>query len=160
MEAKHEAFTFLYAGTEFGWPVLVVVACLLAFIQAMSGITQEPNAMLYTIDSLILLVTLPFYALTIQVSPGTVHWCLLFGLFPQTLQVASIQAIQIIALSPMDGYGVRGDGAKKLWRVSGSKSVVMELADASFVAFGTTNPLSLVNAIERARSLVSKAKEP
>ncbi len=156
METRQKAVAELYAGTELGWPVMVVVACLLAFNQAMSVITQEPKAMLYTIDSLIFVISLPFYALTIRVSPATIKWHLLFGLFPKTLPVASIQAIRTVPVSPIDGYGVRGDGGKKFWRVSGSNAVVIELVDDGIVAFGVADPQPLVTALERARNLEKK----
>ena len=156
MGSNPNASAELYRRTEFGWPVLVIVLCLLAFMQAVSVVTHEPQGMLHTIDSVLLLVTLPFYAMTIRVSPATINWSLLFGLFPQRLLVASIQTVQEISLSPIDGYGVRGDGGRKLWRVSGSKAIIMKLADECVVGLGTTNPAALMTAIERARSLEKK----
>jgi hypothetical protein len=142
-----------YRRTEIGWPVIVIVACILVFNQATSVVTQEPNAMLYTIDSLLLLITIPFFALTIRVSAKTIDWFLLFGLFPQSLQVTCIQAVRVIPLSPINGYGVRGFGAKKLWRVSGSKAVWIELTDESIVALGVSNPSPLTGAIEHAMNV-------
>jgi hypothetical protein len=139
-----------YRGTEIGWPVITIVACILAFNQAMSVVTQEPSAMLFAIDSVLLLITIPFFALTIRVSARTIEWSLLFGLFPQCLRIESIQAVRTIPLSLINGYGVRGFGSKKLWRVSGSNAVWIELTDESIVALGVTSPLPLSAAIEHA----------
>jgi hypothetical protein len=143
----------LYKRTEFGWPILLIVVAVVLFNQFMAKVTDEPDGVLRfieVVEAVIILIVVPFFVMTVQVDGTMLSWSLCFGLFPQSVPIASIESVGIVDLSPLNGYGIRGLGSNKLWRISGSRAVSLQLADGRTVAIGVSDADQLANAISSA----------
>ena len=142
-----------YKRTEIGWPIFLMVIVVVLFNQFMAKVTDEPYGVLHfieAVEAVIVLIVVPFFIMTVQVDKNTLSWSLCFGLFPQFVPMESIESMGIVDLSPLNGYGIRGDGANKLWRISGSRAVSLKLADGRTVAIGVSDADQLANAISSA----------
>jgi len=142
-----------YKRTEIGWPILLIVIVVVLFNQFMAKVTDEPDGVLHfieVVEAVIILIVVPFFIMTVQVDKNILSWSLCFGLFPQSVPIDSIESIRIVDLSPLNGYGIRGDGASKLWRISGSRAVSLQLADGRTVAIGVSDADQLASAINSA----------
>jgi hypothetical protein len=142
-----------YKRTEIGWPIIGIIIVVVAFNLFVALVTEEPPSIVLVtefVEAAIIIVLIPFFAMTVRVSKTTLDWWLCFGLFPQSVHLDSIVSIRIVALQLINGYGIRSSGANRLWRVSGSSALSLQLADESTIALGVSNPALLAESIRSA----------
>jgi len=98
------------------------------------------------------LLTMHFYALTIEVCEEQVSWYFGIGLWRQTIKLEEIDSTEATHDPFWWGFGVRFFGDGSLYRVSGLLAVRINLKSGMHIRLGTDEPNYLMAAIDRAQA--------
>lgn len=137
----------VYQKTQFGWATVLIIAAIMALICFTGVVTDEPRAMVLTIEGFLVLVALPFSTMTIRVTPTMLEWWFAFGLLHQRKKLAEVVKVGTWPTPFMAGFGYRVSDTGALWRVSGSVAVLFDLLDGKRLALGTDEPERVIAAV-------------
>lgn len=139
--------TTVYEKTQFGWTSVLIVAAVMLFVYWAGWITDEPRQLLFGIEIFCVVVIAPLSTMTIRVTPTTLEWWFTIGLLRQRMHLTEIVGMQLWQLTFVNGFGYRVSATGALWRVSGSKAVLFDLASGKRLGLGTDEPERLIAAV-------------
>jgi hypothetical protein len=140
-----------YDRTEFGWPVVIVLAISAAFVAALDwrlGITWAA----VIVPSLLVVLAVMFSALRVRVGDGALHWSFLLGFPSGTIPLATLTDVEATTTTLLDGIGLHLTFRGWVWNVHNGSAVWLHRSDGGPVIIGTSDANGLIAAIERARS--------
>lgn len=138
----------VYEKTQFGLTSVLIIAAVMGFVFFVSTITDEPRPILVATEVIAALVAVPALTMTIRVTPTALEWWLTLGFMRRRMPLADIIGLQPWQTTFINGFGYRVSDTGALWRVSGSKAVLFDLADGRRLGLGTDEPDRLIAAVK------------
>jgi hypothetical protein len=143
-----------YEHTQMGWVILVasLLPVLALLPLAMSGV---PPTVVLAILGLMLVIATLFASLTVGVDARAITLKFGIGVFRRRIDLAEVRAFGEVDNPWYWGWGIRWYPGGKLYNVSGSTAVELELRNKRRVRVGTDEPQALcaarpIGAIESA----------
>lgn len=129
--------------------LLFLAGCLV--LAAEMGISTFPSSLIGLAFGIIAIVTVLFYALTIEVNESHITWYFGPGFWRKTVSLEEVGDCKTVQNPIWWGFGIRNFGTGWLYNVSGLLAVEVTLNGGSKIRLGTDEPNYLVNAIEDAK---------
>lgn len=144
-----------YQHTHIGYVILfsILGGGMVAILPALFLIEGPSSSHLVWVSvAPLLAAAVLFGSLTVRVTDETLSWFFGPGLLRQTLPLASIDRVEAVQTSVMDGWGVRKIREGWLYTVSGFDAVEVETTDGDWVRIGTDEPERLADVLASAAS--------
>lgn len=161
-----KAQSLFYANAEFtdykhrqvGYAILIVFFLIVSFLFTIVGLAidsvnldDEVLLLAVGISALpIVIATMLFSTMTIEVSLNSLVWHFSFGFWKKTLALSEVESAVCVKNSVLNGFGIRMLGSGWLYNVSGLHAVHIELKSGSCIRLGSDQPKYLLSAIEEA----------
>jgi hypothetical protein len=149
-----------YEHSQIGTTLLAITGITVAIIGGRAAVLRDRRSLAAVTMSfataILAAVASVFWRMTIAVTDRDVRWRLGFGWPGQV-----IAGEQILSCAPLRtsglGYGIRTDGRRTMWLVSGRDAVAITLRSGKVVALGTPDADGLRRAID---DLIERMREP
>jgi hypothetical protein len=141
-----------YEHTQRGTTILVTFLAAAVFILALASLLPAPQGVLYTVMGILGTGGFVFSSLTIQVTDRALRWQFGPGVFRKEVPLAEIEAVEVIATTFLQGWGIHYTSRGWLYNVSGFQAVAVRLKRGKMFLLGTNEPEKLRGALLRSLS--------
>lgn len=137
-----------YQHTQIGYAILSIIlgGGIVATLPALLLI-DDLGALVWIGVAPLMIAAVLFGSLTVRVTDDTLTWYFGPGFLRQALPLSSIERVEVVQTSVMDGWGIRKIRDGWLYTVSGLDAVEVETANGDWVRIGTNEPQRLADVL-------------
>ncbi|RJF32544.1 hypothetical protein [Pseudoalteromonas gelatinilytica] len=113
-----------------GIPIITTNAIIITYLYFLMTPTQN----LYISISIffILIISIPFSMLTIEINEKNITWNFSFGLFKKAIELKDIKEVKIEKISILNGFGIRVRSEGLLYNVSSLRCIKIKTSKKTF----------------------------